>query len=460
MEVRDPIHGFIELDEHEVRLINHASFQRLHHIHQLAMAYLVYPGATHTRFEHSLGVCHIAGMLADVVGLRPEQRQRVRLASLLHDIGHGPFSHVAELILVACNEGLPVGEVEEFHERIGLQVTRRLHRAGVIAHSLEGIENVLVPGALGATGPRHEQDRPPVRNVCRDIVSGPLDADKMDYLLRDSYYAGVQYGIYDLHRLAHAATTIEERPNSYLGVREEDVPAVDQFIIANHNMRIQVYGHRIRRVTDLMLVRSVVEAIREGNEDARLLFTYEESDAFLDRYMAVDDAELVRLVMSGPDGAGKELMSRLVTRRLPKDVLTVPLDEIADAELAERLHTKDAEAEAVHGLETRLAEHLGLRPPDRVLVEVRPDRPVLKTKGEAVVDTADIRVKLPDGRQGSYDQISRFFRKGGLADRDHVCVWVTIDEHDRERRDVERANLRRLALEVLPIGEEHGHGQA
>lgn len=454
MEIRDPIHGFIELSEDEARVVNHPYFQRLRNIHQLAMAYLVYPGATHTRFEHSLGVCHIASRLADRLELDSSQKQRVRLAALLHDIGHGPFSHVSESILVACNEGLPVGEVEEFHERIGLSVIRQLHRAGLLMQSLESIENILVPGALGKVPVPHGDDRPPVRNVCRDIVSGPLDADKMDYLLRDSYYAGVQYGVYDLNRLAHAAVTIKEDPNSCLGVREEDIPSVDQFVIANHNMRVQVYGHPIRRVADLMLVRSVLAAIADGNEDVRRIFTYEDTDAFVKHYMEVHDAELIRLVMSGPNGMGKELMVRLHARQLPKEVLTIPLKHIGDVELGESLSTKDTEGQATRGLEERLIKCLGLKHPNFVLVEIRHDRPVRPKQGDKLVDPSAIEVQLEGGGIGSYDQISRFFRHGPFGDLDYLCVWVTLDEPDRDRREMSKNGIRQCIQNVLAVKEE------
>ena len=98
-EIRDPIHGFIALSEKEVNLINTRAFQRLRRIRQLAMAFLVYPGTVHTRFDHSIGVMHIAGRICDRLKTTPEEREQVRLAALLHDIGHGPFSHVSEHLL-------------------------------------------------------------------------------------------------------------------------------------------------------------------------------------------------------------------------------------------------------------------------------------------------------------------------------------------------------------------------
>jgi HD superfamily phosphohydrolase len=375
----------------------------------------------------------------------------------LHDIGHGPFSHVSELVLKARNENLPAAEEEGFHERVGLAVIRRLVKQGVLSGlDLEGVENVLMPGALGLNyaGSDESAGSPtPVRDVCREIVSGPLDADKMDYLLRDSYYAGVRYGVYDLDRLARAVTLLPDRPNSYLGIKEDDVAAVDQFIIASHNMTVQVYGHRIRRIADLMLVRSVVGAIADGNDDVRALFDYKEGDAFVDRYTQVDDSELVRLVLSGPDGHGKELMRRLVERRLPKEVLEVPFSRLTDAELVQRLSGRETEKATVGELEKQLSEHLGLEACNAIFVEVQRDRPVRTLRGEASVDQAAIMVKLGSGGTRSYDQVSRFFRHGGFSDEHRLSVCVTVDEPNAARCQARKLALRKRILEAISIEE-------
>jgi HD superfamily phosphohydrolase len=120
--IRDPIHGFIELTPREVDIVDSQVFQRLRRIKQLAFTYLVYPGALHTRFEHSLGVCHIASKMADKLGCDESEKEIVRLASLVHDLGHGPFSHLSEYVLSMYAPEEEEGETEEIHERI----TRRI----------------------------------------------------------------------------------------------------------------------------------------------------------------------------------------------------------------------------------------------------------------------------------------------------------------------------------------------
>lgn len=459
MEIRDPVHGFVELTEREAQLVDRPEFQRLRGIHQLAMAYLVYPGATHTRFDHSLGVCHIAGMLATTAGLEEDQRAQVRIAALVHDIGHGPFSHVSEYAFAACNEAAATVNTEKFHERIGLDILARLHRERVITSAeRQGVENLLDPGALGATARRLGIDgadrRPAIRSVAGDIVSGPLDADKLDYLLRDSRYAGVQYGVYDLPRLVRAVRAFHDPPNSELGVVDEDISAVDQFIVATHNMWVQVYSHPIRRIADLMLVRSVVESFRAGSEDIRRIYSYDESDGFLDQYLGVQDWDLVRCILEGPEGPGRGLMQRLVLRRLLKEVFDEPLRSVRSTELTEGLWKRGTRAETAQRLECKIAETCAVCRHE-VFVEVRESRPVRPREEEGPVDRSKITVVSRTGqRRSSYDQESQFFRYGELRGDDFLSVWVPIDEPDRDRRQFCADELRRRILEVVPVQEE------
>ena len=187
---RDPVHGFIELEPHEVRLVDTPCFQRLRRIRQLAMADLAFHGAVHTRFDHSLGTCHVAGRVAAQLELDPAQRRLVRLAALLHDVGHGPFSHVFDDILEAVweEEGRDVRS-EKPHELISRTI---LGRDRGISDILSATERQQLASLL---------DRGYGDPLLKDIVSGSLDADKMDYLLRDSYFCGVRYGVYDLDQL-------------------------------------------------------------------------------------------------------------------------------------------------------------------------------------------------------------------------------------------------------------------
>ena len=201
--VRDPVHNFIRLRDRELRLADTPVFQRLRGIRQLALANLVYPSALHTRFEHSLGVCHVAGLMAEELSLGEGDTELVRYAALLHDLGHGPFSHVSEAALdrFADKNTVPLGQNrDKIHELITarlIQTDRGIQRV-VGAHTCEEVARLLSKG--------HGQP------ALKAIVSGPLDADKQDYLLRDSNCCGVTYGVYDIHQL-HRSLTLAGEPD-------------------------------------------------------------------------------------------------------------------------------------------------------------------------------------------------------------------------------------------------------
>lgn len=447
IEIRDPVHGFIEVTNQEAAIVNSVFFQRLRGIHQLAMAYLVYPGATHTRFEHSLGVMHVADRLARRVGLPEDETPHVRLAALLHDIGHGPFSHVSEYVLGSVNRDLAAQlGVEQVHERITVDIIRCILRPEGFLNDVElkAVENIL--DRTGDT----------TRTVQRDIVSGPLDADKLDYLLRDSHYAGVKYGIYDLARLIRVARKIEDPPlQSYLGVDAEDVSVVDQFIIAVHNMTSQVYRHNVRRIADAMMVRSVLKAIADGNKEIAQLYTYKSSDAaYLKEYLACGDDKLVTAIVDGPGGAGKDLMRRLVERRLVKEVFHEPLKDCGDPDLQEELVARDNRREPHTELEDRIADVCCVNQRHAVFVELVRSKPPRRAISEPELDLESIHVVWPDGRRGLYDRVSQFFRYGALKGDDFLCVYAPIDETDERRKKQRYIDFRERIASVIPVKRE------
>ena len=178
-EIRDPIYGFIHPSPTELKIINTEILQRLRRIKQLGMAYLAYPGANHTRFDHSLGVLHVASKMAAHL-LPEEQRRLVGMAALLHDVGHGPFSHISEDLLEKYSE-IP-GSKDKIHEVITADIIR----------SDPQLSTILSEDDRKAILSLLKGDHAPL-SIMSEIISGPIDADKMDYLLRDSYFCGVKY---------------------------------------------------------------------------------------------------------------------------------------------------------------------------------------------------------------------------------------------------------------------------
>lgn len=429
--MRDPVHGFIELREKsEVDLVNHPAFQRLRRISQLAMAYLAFPGARHTRFDHSLGVLHVANRLVTALepGLSPDELTHVRLAALCHDIGHGPFSHISEFAFEACSS--TQGETERIHEGITREIVKQVLRPeGILTESqTQEVVSVLSP-AMG------------YRTVLKDAVSGPLDADKLDYLLRDSYFCGVKYGVYDLDRLVSAITRTDDGDASYIGVRADDVPAVDQYALARHNMN-QVYYHKVRRVADAMLVRSIVLACEEGNPDVRKTYVVEEvTREYLDHFLTMDDEGLVHRILACPGKPSSELMRRLLDRRLVKEVFREPLYQCGDAGFRESIRTPQGKKE----LEASLANQCS-KADWEVFVDLQQGRPLRKGAGEDGPET--IFVIDRRGRR-NYDEVSPIFRYGPHREEDYVSVYVPIQGESEGERNQDRSRCEEVARELL-----------
>ena len=248
LSIRDPVHGFVRADPLEAALINSPPVQRLRFIHQLGFTFLVFPGAEHSRFGHVLGAMHLAGRLYDALcskgeGLlsgdpRNPQRRLVRAAALLHDIGHAPFSHSAEELFE--------GGID--HE----EMTRRLLDSpeieAIFARHGDGLGTADVRRLLQGGGTATER-------LLAKIVSGELDVDKMDYLLRDGLFCGVRYGTYDLERLLDTMVPIADPETGEwgVGVDEGGVHALEALVMARYYMFTQVYFNATGKALELHL---------------------------------------------------------------------------------------------------------------------------------------------------------------------------------------------------------------
>jgi HD superfamily phosphohydrolase len=259
----DPIHHFIELDDAEIALLNAAPVQRLRRLRQLGLAYLAYPAAEHTRFGHALGALAAGDRILDALRRHePDcfsgaadfnaQRRLLRASLLLHDIGHGPFSHACEAVLGVFHEartrailGLP--EIGAALERIGVEPVEVL---------------ALIVGDAESPYP-----------LLRELVSGPnLDADRMDYLLRDSYFTGVVSGRYDADQLSASLRAFDIGGRTVLGVDGRGVVALESFVLARYMMFSTVYFHHTTRQFE----RILQAALRELWPDPRALDPIEE----------------------------------------------------------------------------------------------------------------------------------------------------------------------------------------
>lgn len=346
-EIRDPIYGFIEPSEKELKIINTSLFQRLRRIKQLAMAYLVYPGANHTRFDHSLGVYHVAGRMADKL-LKEEKHREIkdiiRYSALLHDVGHGPFSHVSEVLL---NKFCQNPREEKVHEQITIKLIKNdrdlnkilsSEEINRIASLLEG-ENVELA-------------------IMKEIVSGPLDADKIDYLLRDCYFCGVKYGIFDLDRLLNTLESYPDGSNLHLAVKYDGLNSLEQFVLAKYYMTRQVYRHKVRILSDAMIVRGLELGIEEDNiEWLGQLFKFQGDNNYLENYLKFYDENLLSKILSQKSGYAYEIFKRLYDRRLFKRIFSerldkIPIDHLTQDKLIDLNKNKDLKKE----IECRISE--------------------------------------------------------------------------------------------------------
>ena len=282
-EIRDPIHVFVRLDTDERRVLDSAPFQRLRHIHQLALTYLVYPGATHKRFEHSLGVMELAARVFDVVthpdnltddiksllqlltapGKLSYWRRVLRMAALCHDVGHLPFSHASE-------ELLPNGWDHE-------TITRRI----ICSDEMRTVWDSITPPLRHkdieklAVGPKKASDLTfsDWETILSEIIIGDaFGVDRMDYLLRDSYHAGVAYGRFDHYRLVDTLRILpssqsdktEDSQEPSLGVKMGGIQSAEAMMLARHLMYSQVYFHPVRRIYDIHLTDFLREWLDNG----------------------------------------------------------------------------------------------------------------------------------------------------------------------------------------------------
>ena len=325
-EIRDPIHVFVRLDDAEREVLDSAPLQRLRHIHQLALTYLVYPGATHKRFEHSLGVMELASRVFDVVTnpanlsdeirklLKPLTipdelrywRRVLRMAALCHDAGHLPFSHAGERDLLPPDWD---------HERL----TRLIISSEEMKQIWESVTPPLRAQDIEkvAVGPRkaknlHFSDW---EAILADIIVGDaFGADRIDYLLRDSYHAGVAYGRFDHYRLIDTLRILmppqsdvgNSSSEPSLGVEEDGIQSVEALMIARYFMYSQVYFHRTRRIYDIHLTDYLKEWLDDG------LFP-----TALDKFLAITDIEVIaslRDAARDSNSNGQQHAQRIIRR--------------------------------------------------------------------------------------------------------------------------------------------------
>ncbi|HVY53117.1 MAG TPA: HD domain-containing protein [Gammaproteobacteria bacterium] len=251
--IKDPVHGtmqFTDVEDKWVKpFINSPHFQRLRHIKQLGMGDFIFPGAVHSRFNHCLGCSYVGSQIAHKIGLADEERQLVMIACLLHDIGHGPFSHTFEDVfhqkLIRHEDWTPFfladyrtsyffDEYNELNPRYSLTESKFAQVEDMIMH------------------------RGTAKRVLADIVSSQLDADRLDYLLRDSHFCGVAYGEFDFRWMLHCMAIVNDQQQERLGITHKGIGVVEHYLMARRLMIRNIYLQQKKLALEFLLIQFLI----------------------------------------------------------------------------------------------------------------------------------------------------------------------------------------------------------
>ncbi|MFW6039517.1 MAG: HD domain-containing protein [Gemmatimonadota bacterium] len=407
--VRDPLWQNIRLGAAAAAIVDTPQFQRLRRVKQLGFAHLVYPGAIHTRFLHALGVYHLTGRAVEALDSRgalaaldAEQAAEVpvvRLAALLHDVGHYPFSHAMEELEAAA---IP-GHHEEMAGRFLAAPGIRRVLAGVAPDAAERVNDLI----------RGRSDHP-----LQGLVSGSLDLDKIDYLRRDSMFCGVPYGAVDVDRLLESLTLAREGPGAPLevAVTEKGISALESLLFAKYQMFRNVYWHHAVRAATVAFRRLIEGALGAG------LLAREELAG------PTDEELLTTLAARMEARDGKEpvlgtFLDGLTHRRLPKRALELYGDELP-TDLAEWIPGR---RDLVRRVEDRLAADLGRRPGE-VMVDYPANPRMLDLRLLLVRRRGEVQRLTSSGEEGLID-LPRIGR--ALHHTTRVLRVFTPDRPDR-----------------------------
>ena len=340
--INDPVYGFITIDDPLIyEIISHPYYQRLRRIHQMAFASLVYPGAVHTRLHHSLGAYHLMGLALNElrnkgINITSEEEQGAKIAILLHDIGHGPYSHALEKKLIK----------DVHHEHISILILELL--------------NTQFSGQLQTAIDIFKDEYP--KQFLHQLVSGQLDVDRMDYLTRDSFFTGVIEGAIGYDRILKMLTVHDGE----LMIEEKAIYTVEKFLVSRRLMYWQVYLHKAVMAAEKMLVRIIeraqeliangIEVMAGSNNLDFFLKQHQPKDNFirhLERFTLLDDTDVMCAIKNWC-GHFDQVLSRLCKGVVERKLLKIrfqsePFDPLMVStyrqEIAQQLNITEKEAE-------------------------------------------------------------------------------------------------------------------
>jgi hypothetical protein len=399
-EIKDPVHGYVYITEEEKDLIDSYPVQRLHRLRQLAGAEYVYPGANHTRFEHSIGVMHLASRVAENPNISQyvgeDEAEMVRVAGLLHDVGHGPFSHVFEQLLDK--------ELNQTHEDVTAWMVENSELKDVLKRMGCSPRDV---GKL-AVGRLHK----PQKAFLDQILSSAVDVDKQDFIVRDTYHTGAEYGFIDVFRLIHTLDVLEGDLAVDLGA----LSALESLMIARIESFRSIYFHRVGRAAQIMLAMAMDKA--NGELGLTSFKTPEE-------YLAMDDYSVWTMLKNCKKSSG--IIKNLERRKMLKCAYERTFYE-KDA-MVSSVFSREANREQ---LQTDIAKEAKVSA-EAVFIDV-PTVPSVPNHHSVLMESMEIPVfyKTPKGEKmpQRLSEVSRIFEtlRGFMN-----ILRVYAEEKDREK---------------------------
>jgi HD superfamily phosphohydrolase len=429
--IHDSVHGSVRMEGVFLRLLGRPEMQRLHGVHQLGLAHLVFPGANHTRLEHSLGTFYIAGLMADALRLEKDERDQVLAAALLHDVGHPPYSHTLEQVMLdrlgiehvdlsrqlILGEKRAIGPREEQYLTDVESIPSVLRNGGIDPEVVADL--VVSPRGSDTNGQslldiEEGQAHFGQRNYLHQIIHGPVDADQMDYLLRDAHYTGVAHGTIDLDRLMQMI----EIHHGDLVVLKGGVTAVEGLLVARALMYTSVYFHKTVRIAEMMLCKAVEMA----------------DPQIVDSIQTESDASLSEKLLAG-GGYPARIMTMLRYRELYKKAFSLSLADLTEAELQRLLSLTEYRTRMAK--EEEIALKAGVHPSEVILD--MPEKELLIA--EPRIDKTEVPI-LSDGR---VRPLSRYSPLAKALQSRSVHDWaVMVSTPQRNREIVEKVAQRVL----------------
>ncbi len=430
--IQDPVHGNIPIDGIFLEVMDRPEMQRLRSVKQLGLGYLVFPGANHTRFEHCLGAYHLSGRMANAIGLSKEDSDTVRMAGLLHDVCHPPFSHSLEAIMedstgldhMELARALITGKVRN-HKAIdddlfdGLpSIGEEISRYGIDPEEVCNLIAYPDSNSDNLDNFIEKHDYFPSKDYAHQIIHGPVDADQMDYLMRDAHYTGISHGTIDCDRLINTMKVHNDR----IVIRRGGITAAEGLMVSRSLMYTSVYFHETTRIAEKML-RKAVEA---AEIDLSEIYLWTDSDL------------IQKVIESG--GKASNSMRRVLNRDINKKAFAIYSADMNE-DIASRL-IEFAGREGSKKLEHEIAEQSGIDE-FNIGVEVTSKS---NLQSNINIGKTDVSIMDDEGKVRSLTRFSPIARS--LQARDPYGWAVLISAPAMLKESVEKASKKVLDISL------------